>query len=34
MEPVLGASKTEELIRKVNAAETLRDVRELRPLLT
>ena len=34
MEPVLGASKTEELIRRVNAAETLGNVRELRPFLT
>jgi 2-methylcitrate dehydratase PrpD len=34
MEPVLGASKTEELIRRVNAAETLKNVRELRPFLT
>jgi 2-methylcitrate dehydratase PrpD len=34
MEPVLGASKTEEVIRRVNAAETLANVRELRPYLT
>ena len=34
MEPVLGASKTEELIRRVNGAETLGNVRELRPFLT
>ncbi|MGZ8231842.1 MAG: MmgE/PrpD family protein, partial [Burkholderiales bacterium] len=34
MEPVLGGSKTEEIIRRVNAAETLKDVRELRPFLT
>src|SRR5918996_125136 len=33
MEPVLGASKTEELIRRVNAAETLTNIRELRPFL-
>ena len=29
MEPVLGASKTEEVIRQVNAVETLKNVREL-----
>src|SRR5512134_2458986 len=34
MEPVLGAQKTEELIRRVNAADTLKGVRELRPFLT
>jgi 2-methylcitrate dehydratase PrpD len=34
MEPVLGASKTEEVIRQVNAVETLGDVRKLRPFLT
>ena len=33
MEPVLSASKTEELIRRVNGLETLHDVRELRPFL-
>ena len=33
MEPVLGAERTEELIRRVNALEELDDVRELRPLL-
>jgi 2-methylcitrate dehydratase PrpD len=33
MEPVLGASKTEELIRRVNAIETLANVRDLRPFL-
>jgi 2-methylcitrate dehydratase PrpD len=33
IEPVLGASKTEELIRRVNAAETLTNIRELRPFL-
>jgi 2-methylcitrate dehydratase PrpD len=33
IEPVLGASKTEALIRRVNAAETITDVRELRPFL-
>src|SRR5437660_1482429 len=30
---VLGAERTEEVIRRVNALETLNDVRELRPLL-
>jgi len=34
MEPVLGASKTEEVIRQVNAVETLENVRELRRFLT
>jgi len=34
MEPVLGASKTEEVIRQVNAVESLDDVRKLRPFLT
>jgi 2-methylcitrate dehydratase PrpD len=34
MEPVLGASKTQEIIRRVNTAETLGNVRELRPFLT
>ena len=34
MEPVLGAEKTEEVIRRVNRIEMLRDVRELRPFLT
>jgi len=33
MTPVLGAERTEELIRRVNALEKLNDVRELRPLL-
>jgi 2-methylcitrate dehydratase PrpD len=33
MEPVLGAKRTEELIRRVNALEELRNVRDLRPLL-
>ncbi|HSF20744.1 MAG TPA: MmgE/PrpD family protein, partial [Burkholderiales bacterium] len=33
MEPVLGAGKTKELIRRVNALEAVADVRELRPLL-
>ncbi len=32
--PVLGRSKAEQLIRQVNALETLKDVRVLRPLLT
>ncbi len=34
MEPVLGASKTNALIGKVNAIETVADVRELRAFLT
>jgi len=34
MEPVLGASKTEELIRRVNAIEALANIRDLRPFLT
>jgi 2-methylcitrate dehydratase PrpD len=34
MEPVLGTSKTEELIRRVNAAENIANVRDLRPFLT
>jgi 2-methylcitrate dehydratase PrpD len=34
MSPVLGAPRTEEVIRRVNALETLNDVRELRPLLS
>jgi 2-methylcitrate dehydratase PrpD len=33
MEPVLGAARTEEIIRRVNALEELDDVRELRPFL-
>jgi 2-methylcitrate dehydratase PrpD len=33
MTPVLGAERTEEVIRRVNALEKLNDVRELRPLL-
>jgi len=33
MEPVLGAERTEEVIRRVNAAEALDDVRELRRFL-
>ena len=33
IEPVLGARRTEELIRRVNALEALEDVRELRPFL-
>jgi 2-methylcitrate dehydratase PrpD len=33
MEPVLGAERTEEIIRRVNALEKLDDVRELRPFL-
>jgi 2-methylcitrate dehydratase PrpD len=34
MEPVLGASKTEEIIRRVNATETLGNVRELARFLS
>ena len=34
MEPVLGASNTEEIIRRINAPESIKDVRELRPFLT
>ena len=34
MEPVLGASRTEEVIRRVNALESLANVRELQPFLT
>jgi len=33
MEPALGAERTEEIIRRVNALEELDDVRELRPFL-
>jgi len=33
MTPVLGAERTEELIRRVSALEKLKDVRELQPLL-
>ncbi len=33
MEPVLGAKQTEEIIRRVNALEQLKNVRELRPFL-
>ena len=33
MEPVLGAERTEEIIRRVNALEEVVDVRELRPFL-
>ncbi len=33
MVPVLGAAKTEEVIRRVNALEALSDLRELRPFL-
>lgn len=32
--PVLGAERTQRLIRAVHALEELRDVRELRPLLS
>jgi hypothetical protein len=34
MAPVLGAERTEALIRRVNALEDVADIRELRPLLT
>ena len=34
MAPVLGAAPTEEIIRRVNALEAVKDVRELRPFLT
>jgi 2-methylcitrate dehydratase PrpD len=34
MEPVLGPGRTERLIERVNALEELKDVRELRPLVT
>ncbi|MBE0620296.1 MAG: MmgE/PrpD family protein [Burkholderiales bacterium] len=34
MAPVLGAAQTEAVIRRVNALESLTDVRELRPFLT
>ena len=33
MVPVLGAAKTEEVIRRANALEALSDLRELRPFL-
>jgi 2-methylcitrate dehydratase PrpD len=33
MTPVLGAERTEEVIRRINALEELNDVRELRPFL-
>ena len=33
MEPVLGAERTEEIVRRVNALEELDDVRDLRPFL-
>src|SRR6202035_4718662 len=33
MAPVLGAERTEEVVRRVSALEKLDDVRELRPLL-
>jgi 2-methylcitrate dehydratase PrpD len=34
MVPVLGATKTDEVIRRVNALEALSDLRELRPFLS
>ena len=33
MAPILGAQKTEAIIERVNAVETLKDVRELQPFL-
>ena len=33
MEPVLGAARTDEVIRRVNALEDVKDVRELQPYL-
>jgi len=33
MAPVLGAERTEEVIRRVNALEGVKDVRELMPFL-
>jgi hypothetical protein len=33
MTPVLGAERTKEVIRRVNALEQLKHVRELQPLL-
>jgi 2-methylcitrate dehydratase PrpD len=34
MAPVLGAQKTERLIDRINKLETVKDIRELRPLIT
>ncbi|MFM0064567.1 MmgE/PrpD family protein [Paraburkholderia aspalathi] len=34
MAPVLGAAKTARLIERINHLETLKDIRELRPLIT
>ena len=34
MAPVLGADATERLIARINALESVADMRELRPLLT
>jgi hypothetical protein len=34
MAPVLGKAATEEIIRRVNALESVKDARELRPFLT
>jgi len=34
MAPVLGAAKTERLIAQINSLENLRDMRDLRPLMT
>lgn len=34
MQPVLGAAKTERLIERINGLETVKNIRELRPLFT
>jgi hypothetical protein len=34
MTPVLGAQRTESLIRRVNTLEEVANIRELRPLMT
>jgi hypothetical protein len=34
MAPVLGVEKTQRLIAQINNLEKLRDIRELRPLIT
>jgi hypothetical protein len=34
MTPVLGAAKTDKLIETINRLETLKDIRQLRPLIT
>jgi 2-methylcitrate dehydratase PrpD len=33
MAPILGSERTEEVIRRINGLETLKEVRELRPFL-